>query len=243
MRCSVFFALIALVLASCGGGGGGTSLRQPPPTGPQPPPYDRSQATVPYGSSVNASDLASNPPAFTDVTGRAVIVGTPNIVQVPYRFDRMHGTVEVGHMRVRDGIGASELRRYLRADAAFRGVNRVLRWGDTPPTVRMIEGATERDWEETLTAVRMLNSALPPDWQVRFSDTEAAPDGRVNSGFIEGSVRFQGILARSQLRRIDRSCGLRLFRAHVGRQDDRSGSACGFNARDGQTAADACLAS
>ena len=196
MNARVILAFMAtFVLASCGGGGGGSGLTQPP-AGPRPPStsrapdsYDRGQATAPYGAAAAASGYASNEPANADPTGRVVFIGTPDISQALPHFagnwDRAHGSAAVGHLRIRDGTSASELLRYLRADAGGTG-GQVRRWGNTPPTVRMVEGAaTDNDWVETLMAVRLINSVLPPDWQLRFSDEAAAPDGEVDPGFIE----------------------------------------------------------
>ena len=197
MRISLAFVAAAFVLGSCGGGGGGSNAVQSPTgtqSGPgtqQPPqspdPYDRSQATLPYGAAPPASSYASNEPVSADAAGRIVFIGTPNISRAPFpdNYDRTHGSAEVGHLRFRDGTSASELLRYLRADARFND-GLVRRWGNTPPTVRMLEGAaTQQDWLHTLQAVQILNSVLPPDWQLRFSDEAVAPDGKTNPGFIE----------------------------------------------------------
>ena len=180
-------------VAAAGAAGPASRNRRPAP-GPHrhpraPDSYDRGQATAPYGAAAAASGYAGNEPANADPTGRVVFIGTPDISQALPHFagnwDRAHGSAAVGHLRIRDGTSASELLRYLRADAGGTG-GQVRRWGNTPPTVRMIEGAaTDDDWFDTLMAVRLINSALPPDWQLRFSDEAAAPDGEVDPGFIE----------------------------------------------------------
>ena len=205
MRIFLTLVAAALILASCGGGGGGSNAVQQSPSGPQtqtppsPNPYDRSQATVPYAAAPPASSYASNEPANADATGRFVYIGGVNVVDLfaelergctvqgcyPSSLHTAHGSAEVGHLRFRDGTSASKLLRYLRADASDND-GQIRRWGNTPPTVRMIEGAaTEQDWFDTLMAVRLINSALPPDWQLRFSDEAVAPDGKTNPGFIE----------------------------------------------------------
>lgn len=186
---------VALILASCGGGS--ASLTQNPPTGPQTQPpaltapniYDRSQATTAYGGSTDARNLASNPPANTDATGQFVLVGTPDMQiaadQLGPRLRGWHGRTEMAHGRVRDGVSAAELVSYLRADAAFRGINLVKRWGSTPPTIRMAARSTDDDWFDTQNAVRLINSVLPPDWQLRFDNRETVYNGLLTRGYID----------------------------------------------------------
>ena len=216
MRIILALATAAFILGSCGGGGSNFVQRPSGPQTQQPPaqqnvnPYDRSQATMSYGAAATSGQrgpgsYASNEPANSDATGQFAVVGSVDVSKMIERLEAedprgcltqvqrcyppslhtVHGGAEVGHMRLRDGVSASELIRYLRTDARFND-GLVRRWGNTPPTVRMVEGvATEQDWFETLMAVRLINSALPPDWQLRFSDEAAAPDGQINSGFIE----------------------------------------------------------
>lgn len=183
----------ALALASCGGGGGDGPSTPMSPGGGSPPPalpnlYDRSQATVPYGVGTDAQSLASNPPANTDATGQFAVIGTPDMQAAADQLGPLlrswHGRTEMAHGRVRDGVSAAELLRYLRVDASFRGRNQIGRWS-TPPTIRMLRGSTDEDWFDTQSAVRLINSVLPPDWQLRFDNREAAPDGRLNPDYIE----------------------------------------------------------
>ena len=191
----------ATVLAACGGGGSGNTARTPSTASPTTAPtFDRSQATRAYRSGPTVAGFASNEPTNTDATGRIAVVGGVNQSRM-LRYDQQrsgctlqscypvsivgrHGSAEVGHLRLRDGVSANELLRYLRADADFRG-GAVRRWGNTPPVVRMIQGSTDRDRFETLNAVRLVNSALPTSWQLRFDDTPAAHDGRLTPGVIE----------------------------------------------------------
>ena len=191
----------ATVLAACSGGGGGNTARAP---GTAPPPasttFDRNQA-VAYGASqpANARSIGSLEPTNTDPTGRIAVIGGVNQTTMlrhiqrgctpqrcyPSSLRTRHESAEIGHLRLRDGVSAVELLRYLRADARDNN-GLVQRWGATPPVVRMIEGASDRDKSETFMAVRLINSALPADWQVRFDHiTPAAHDGQLTPGVIE----------------------------------------------------------
>lgn len=182
---------VAVALAACGGGGGGSSSSGGPSGPGNPPPPHVGQPGLPWETGSDARRLASNEPTSTGSSSNRqyVFIGSPDISRVSGNLvrslDGSHDGVEVGHVRVRDGISGEELLRYLRADAAHYDGNQVRRWGNTPPTVRMIEGATEEDRTDTLHAVRLINSVLPPNWQLKFDDREAAPDGRVNPGYIE----------------------------------------------------------
>ena len=190
------FIACLLLLYGCGGGGSaGRTQATGGPSGPQTPSasseaslYDRSRATVPYGIGTDAESLAGNPPANTDRAGRFLFIGTPDINQAARRFEQnfraLHDDVDVGHLQLRGGVSARGLQHYLRADAADQG-GYLRRWGDTPPTVRMLEGSTGSDTADTLMAVRLINSALPPNWQLRFDNRPAAPADELNPGFID----------------------------------------------------------
>ena len=81
-----------------------------------------------------------------------------------------HGATRIFHGRVRDGVGRNELAEYLRRDAALvdDGYG-LLRWGRTPPTVHVVEGASRAMIEETKKAILLINGALPPEWQLRVN--------------------------------------------------------------------------
>ena len=177
-------AVSVMILVSCGGGGSGVTpaisehTTKPPATDFEP------EERV---GDVSAASLADNEPTNSEPGSDVGFVGGVNLLEAAEYFKSnlhgSHGRAKVGHLRIRDGISASELLRYLRADAGDKG--RVLRWGDTPPTVRMAEGSTWKDVSDTLNAVRIINSALPPDWQLRFDDTRAARAERPNPGYID----------------------------------------------------------
>ena len=183
----VFAAIVAavVVLAACGGGGGGSVAqsggpqqpgRQPPAQPPAQPPPPRAHVNDTLEEPI-VSGLRSN--------GRLLSIGTWRVAaNLLDRLDGSHDGAAVGSARVRNGIASSELLRYLRADAAAQK-GRVQRWGNTPPTVRMIQGASEEYRSITKHAVRLINSVLPPNWQLKFDNRDAVPDGHLNPGIIE----------------------------------------------------------
>lgn len=188
-----------LFLVSCGGGGGGSPMTMDPPD-PEPPrvnPFDRGQATTAHGYSGITTPRASNEPINTDPTESFVFVGGVNPVQMltessrnctqqrcyPDSLHTIHEGTEIGHVRIRDGVSANSLLRYLQADADDT-FNRVVRWS-TPPVVRMVQGSTEEDSWHTELAIRLINSALPADWQLRFDSTLASREARLDPGVIK----------------------------------------------------------
>ena len=203
MRSLFVVVPILLLLVGCGGGGEGDSERaqgpqaQPPPA-PAVNPYDRSQTSVPYASRASRSARPSNEPANTDPSGRVAFIGGVNVQRMltaasrgctlhrcyPSSLQSVHDGVEVGLVRIRDGVSATELLRYLRADAGFtRG--RVERWGSTPPTVRLVSGSSPEDAFDTRMAVRLVNSALPADWQLRFDTSPISREAEFEPGVIK----------------------------------------------------------
>ena len=116
----------------------------------------------------------------------------------------VHGSVDVSHGTVRDGIGAAEIVAYLRADAAsylapdddpmasdaFLSDGLVFRFAETPPTVRVAEGTPAGLVDETVRVVQAINAALPRHWQLRFSPEPAPavmpapPDGEILVNFV-----------------------------------------------------------
>ena len=193
------------MLAACGGGGsGGSSTARTP--GAQPPAvtssFARNRAAAVGAGAVMAASRASNEPANRNAAQNTVFIGgvdpNPLLTHIargctlqscyPSSLSGRHGSAEIGHIRLRDGVSTSELLRYLRADAADRG-GFVLRWGATPPVVRLVEGSTAQDKWHTEMAVRLVNSALPANWQVRLDDAPAdraatLDDGAIKVGFL-----------------------------------------------------------
>ena len=107
-----------------------------------------------------------------------------------------HGDARVSHGTVQDGVGAAELIAYLEADTdSYRdeqsGVSEVplLRFGTTPPTVRVADGTPPALVDETVRAVQAINAALPRDWQLDFG-SDPAPAGTVMPSSGEILVTF-----------------------------------------------------
>ena len=103
-----------------------------------------------------------------------------------------HGNVKVLHGTLSDGVGAMELIAYLSADAKEAGTldhagfpDLILRFGITPPTVRIAAGATAAMIDETVRAVQLINAALPGHWQLRV-DSKAGPD--VSTAPLPGGI-------------------------------------------------------
>ena len=102
----------------------------------------------------------------------------------------VHGSAEVSHGTIHDGIDAAEIIAYLRADAAsylfpddepmisdpFLSDGLVFRFAEVPPTIRVAEGTPAELVDETVRVVQAINAALPRDWQLQFSH-EPAPAG------------------------------------------------------------------
>ena len=115
----------------------------------------------------------------------------------------VHGSADVSHGTVRDGIGAAEIVAYLRADAAsylypdddamtsdpFLSDGLVFRFAGAPPTVRVAAGTPAGLVDETVRVVQAINAALPRYWQLQFSPepapavTPVPPDGEILVNF------------------------------------------------------------
>ena len=123
--------------------------------------------------------------------GADVGAGTDALTQVV-----QHGGAQVHFGLVRDGIGAGELIAYLEADAdsyqspedeGMEGM--LLRFGATPPTVRVADGTPPALVDETVRAVQAINAALPQDWQLQFS-LDPAPAGTLEAADGEILIQF-----------------------------------------------------
>ena len=108
----------------------------------------------------------------------------------------LHGDARVAHGAVQDGVGATELIAYLEADAASyqdeeAGISEglLLRFGMTPPTVRVAADTPPALVDETVRAVQAINAALPRDWQLGFSP-DPAPSATVMPSSGEILVAF-----------------------------------------------------
>ena len=165
---SCFCMVPALMLFGCGTGGNGPLVEALTEL-PLQTPGDAHQApTVALDGTLHVgADLAPRSDQLTLI-------------------DR-HGETEVFHGLVRDGVGAAAVIEYLEADAASFGTSDendmddqllgnglLLRFGQTPPTVRVVQGTSAELLDETVRVVQAINAALPRDWQLGFSE-EAAP--------------------------------------------------------------------
>lgn len=170
---------LALMLAACGGGKSGPSIPEIPDLPLQIPHIAHQAPRV---------DLHGRVRIGTDVAPPAGLL-TPG---------PDHGETRLAYGMVRDGVGAQELTAYLQADAAaFQDTGQdttdvqllpdglVLRFGMTPPTIRLAAGTSPAFINETLRVVQAINAALPRAWQLEVATETAAagaarpPDGEI----------------------------------------------------------------
>ena len=170
---------IALMLAACGGGNPGPSISEGPDLPLQIPRQAHHAPRVDLHGRVQiGADVAASP---------SLLAPGPD-----------HGEIRVAYGMVRDGVGAQQLTAYLQADAAaFQDAGEdttdvqllpdglILRFGRTPPTIRLAAGTSPAFIDETLRVVQAINAALPRDWQLKVA-AEAAlagasrpPDGEI----------------------------------------------------------------
>ncbi len=164
------------------------------------------QDTEPTGA-----DVSMLPPQTPLLAGQAPIVALEAAIHVGADVGAgadaltevaRHGDAQVSFGSVRDGVGAAELIAYLEADAASylspedagTGVDLfpeglLLRFGATPPTVRVADGTPPALIDEAVRAVQAINAALPQDWQLGFSP-DPAPAGTMEAADGEILIRF-----------------------------------------------------
>ncbi len=178
-----FWAAAALALAAC-------ADQDTEPTGAD-------VSSLPLQTPLLADQAPLVPLEAAIHVGADVGAGTDALTQVA-----RHGDASVLFGSVRDGIGAGELTAYLEADAAslqspedegtgvdlFTG-GLLLRFGATPPTVRVADGTPPALIDETVRVVQAINAALPQDWQLRFS-RDPAPAGTMEAADGEILIRF-----------------------------------------------------
>ena len=147
---------LALMLAACGGGKSGPSI----PEG--------------LGLPLQIPRIAHQAPRV-DLRGRVRIgadVAPPTGLLTP---GPDHGETRVAYGMVRDGVGAQELTAYLQADAAalqdagedttdvqLLPDGLILRFGMTPPTIRLAAGTSPAFIDETLRVVQAINRRTAP---------------------------------------------------------------------------------
>ena len=164
---------LALTLAACLHQGDEASV----PAGPDLPLQADQAPVVALGDTIHVgADVAPAADALTEAA--------------------LHGDARVAHGSVQDGVGATELIAYLEADAASYRDEEVnmsegllLRFGMTPPTVRVADGTPPTLVDETVRAVQAINAALPQYWQLGFSP-DSAPSATVMPSSGEIIVAF-----------------------------------------------------
>ncbi len=176
-------ALPALaLLAACGGGGGSSATAPVKSDVPEPVPA----ATVPAASSPAPAapggprifpphPLARQTPVVS-ISGELRIGAMPPPEATGLEQTPDHGGATVRYGRVRDGVGADLVTRYLRKDSPL--VHRFAR----PPVVRYVESVTPTHKDEIILAVQFVNGNLPGDFQIKIgSPVSAAEDARLDS--------------------------------------------------------------
>lgn len=159
----VFVFLVAIVIAGCSGSGNGNS-----------------------GSNNFSRPLHLGPGTAPSLASLDAVT-THDDVSISY-----------GQAPDQSALSTSYLISYLRADAdndydstGGPGVG-VIRRFDTPPVVRVAEGASAELIQQVSNVIHAINAALPNDWQLTFSRTPApvqadhnieAPDGEIHVHF------------------------------------------------------------
>lgn len=121
--------------------------------------------------------------------------------------------VEVSQGSVRDGSVAADVVAYLRPRAVHPEVTGLATFS-RPPTVRVVEGTSEKYAGYAVRAVQIVNAALPHDARLSFgdapapdpADVEDVPRGSIHIEFIpqaqwpEGSVKGERAVGHTQSR-------------------------------------------
>ena len=196
MRIFLTLVAAAFILTSCGGGGGGSNaLQRPsgpqtqPPPAPQPP-----RTTVPTARFSAVRSVADwrywwhspimQSPNGGIVIGPGVVATELNEANAGELIDTpQHDGFLTAAAHINNGVGRFQMFSYLSDDAADQG-GQLLRWGNAPPTVHVVAGATAEQIAETQAVVSLINSALPQEWQLRFnsqpvSGPSSRPDGQI----------------------------------------------------------------
>ena len=174
------------LLAACGGGGSGTGpavstnvpAAPPPPHVTLTPPPVRTPATPPPPAPLTGFQLSPDvrltpviPVGAELRIGAMPLPGAAGLQEAPN-----HDRVTVRHGRVRDGVGASLVIRYLREE------NPIVYRFRQRPVVRWVEGVTARHGDEIRRAVRILNGNLPGDFRIGIGPpVSASEDARLDS--------------------------------------------------------------
>ena len=119
------------------------------------------------------------------VIGPGVIATELNELNVGEIIDApQHDGFLTGAASIDNGVGRFQMFSYVSDDAADQD-GHLLRWGNSPPTVYVVAGATSEQIAETQAVVSLINSALPQDWQLRFnSQPVSAPSSRPDERIV-----------------------------------------------------------
>ena len=216
MKLSRFLCAAILIIAplhGCGGGGGGGGAVTPPPpppavmpTLPPAPPEMMPKAAL------EPSAQAALAPHFDFDGSLRIGAGAAPSARELQRTGERNG-VEVSKGSVRDGSVAADVIAYLRPRAVHPEVTGLATFSH-PPTVRVVEGTSEKNTGYAVRAVQIVNTALPRDARLSFGDTPApdpgdvedVPRGSIHIEFIpqaqwpEGSVTGEGAVGHTQSR-------------------------------------------
>ena len=183
--------LLVMSLYGCGGGGGGGGAGTPPPAPPAvmptPPPAPPEIMTK---AALEPSAKAAQAPLFN--FGGTLHIG---MVDAPpagelQRTDERNG-VEISKGTVRDASAAADVLDYLRPRAVHPEVTGLATFS-RPPTVRVVEGTSEKYTGYAVRAVQIVNAALPHDARISFGDTPA-PDPADVEDVPRGSIHIEFI--------------------------------------------------
>ena len=120
----------------------------------------------------------------------------------------IHEGVTVRHGAVQDGASSDRLAAYLLDESNDNPEpGKVDRFGDTPPIVRVVQGATADMIADTAMIVREINEHLPSTWQLQFSNASAQSidehvEGEIRVAFIpKEEWQWPGAQGRARTRK------------------------------------------
>ena len=169
MRIFLTLVAAAFILASCGGGGGGSDAVQQSPSGPQtqPPPTPQPpRTTVPTTRFSAVRSVADwrywwhspimRSPNGGIVIGPGVVATELNETNAGELIDTpQHDGFLTAAAHIDNGVGRFQMLSYLSDDAADQG-GQLLRWGNAPPTVHVVAGASAEQIAETQAVVSLI---------------------------------------------------------------------------------------
>ena len=163
-------------------------------------------------TTLQPSDLAAQAPLFGFGGSLHIGASAAPPVRELQRTGERNG-VEVSKGSVRDASVAADVIEYLRPRAVHSEVTGLATFS-LPPTVRVVEGTSEKYTGYAVRAVQIVNAALPHDARISFGDTPApdplnvddVPRGNIHIEFTpqaqwpEGSVPHERAVGNTQSR-------------------------------------------